>query len=58
MDHTAVSSVVRGGWELKPVVLAVCAGERPSATDVNAWPSVTKRLMSDWEPLKYVDNVV
>jgi transposase InsO family protein len=44
--------------ELKPVVLAVRAGERPSATDVKAWPSVTKRLMSDWERLKCVDNVV
>jgi hypothetical protein len=47
MDHTQLAAWQEEDEELKPVVLAVRAGEKPSATDVKAWPNVTKRLMSD-----------
>jgi hypothetical protein len=44
--------------ELKSVIEAVRAGVRPTADEIKGWPSVTKRLMLDWERLVCVENVV
>ena len=43
---------------MEPVIRAVRAGIRPSPEEVKGWPSVTKRLMSDWERLVCVEGVV
>ncbi len=44
--------------ELEPVVSALKAGRVPAPDEVTSWPSVTKRLMLEYERLKLIQGVM